>query len=60
MDRAFYQSEIDDPDLEWLVSSFLSERPDFIAIESSFIPFVLIPYIDLDLKNEKEDEQKPA
>ena len=53
MDRAFYQSEIDDPDLEWLVSSFLSERPDFIAIESSFIPFVLIPYIELE--SEKEE-----
>ena len=56
MDRAFYQSEIDDPDLEWLVSAFLSERPDFIAIESSFIPFVLIPYIDLDLKNEEKEK----
>ena len=53
MDRVFYQSEIDDPDLEWLVSSFLSERPDFIAIESSFIPFVLIPYIELE--SEKEE-----
>ncbi len=57
MDRAFYQSEIDDPDLEWLVSAFLSERPDFIAIESSFIPFVLIPYVDLDFQHVEQGEE---
>ena len=58
MDRAFYPSEIDDPDLGWLVSNFLSEPPDFIAIESNFIPFVLIPYIDLELRGYVEEEKK--
>ena len=44
MARPFYPHEADDPDLDWLVSNFLYERPDFIPIETGALPLVLIPY----------------
>ena len=46
MGRAFYPHEADDPDLDWLVSNFLYERPDFLPVESGMLPLVLIPYLD--------------
>lgn len=44
MGRPFYPHEADDPDLDWLVSNFLYERPDYQPIESGMLPLVLIPY----------------
>lgn len=46
MGRPFYPHEADDPDLDWLVSNFLYERPDYQPIESGMLPLVLIPYHD--------------
>lgn len=46
MGRPFYPNEIDDPDLDWLVSNFLSDRPDFLPVESGLLPLILIPYIE--------------
>ncbi|MCC6220043.1 MAG: hypothetical protein IT291_02260 [Deltaproteobacteria bacterium] len=43
MGRPFYPHEIDDPDLDWLVSNFLYERPDFLPVEYGLLPLVLIP-----------------
>ena len=48
MGRPFYSNEIDDPDLEWLVSNFLSDRPDFVPVESGLLPLILIPYKEED------------
>ena len=44
MARPFYPHEADDPDLDWLISNFLYERPDFIPVEVGMLPLVLIPY----------------
>lgn len=44
MARPFYPHEADDPDLDWLVSNFLYERPDYTPVESGMLPLVLIPY----------------
>lgn len=44
MARPFYPQEADDPDLDWLISNFLYERPDYIPIEVGMLPLVLIPY----------------
>lgn len=44
MGRAFYPSEIEDPDLDWLVSNFLYEHPDFLPIETGALPIMLLPY----------------
>ena len=44
MGRPFYPHEADDPDLDWLVSNFLFERPSFMPIESASLPLVLLPY----------------
>jgi len=46
MGRPFYPHEADDPDLDWLVSNFLYERPDFLPVETGILPLVLIPYLD--------------
>lgn len=44
MGRPFYPHEADDPDLDWLVTNFLYERPDFIPVEADGLPLMLIPY----------------
>ena len=44
MARPFYPHEADDPDLDWLVSNFLYERPDYLPVEAGTQPLVLIPY----------------
>lgn len=44
MARPFYPQEADDPDLDWLVSNFLYERPEFIPVECGSLPLVLIPH----------------
>ena len=46
MGRPFYPHEADDPDLDWLVTNFLYERPDFIPVEADALPLMLIPYRD--------------
>ena len=44
-DRAFYPTECEDPDLEWLITTFLSERSNYITVEAhESIPFMLIQY----------------
>ncbi len=63
MARAFYPHEADDPDLDWLVSNFLYERPDYLPIESGMLPLMLIPYkevvtdeIDDDVETYRDNE----
>ena len=58
MGRPFFPHEADDPDLDWLVSNFLYERPDFVPVETGMLPLVLLPY-----RHEAapaEDESVPA
>ena len=58
MGRPFYPHEADDPDLDWLVSNFLYERPDFLPVESGMLPLMLIPYFDESNRFETvEDEE---
>ena len=47
MGRPFYSHELDDPDLDWLVSNFLDERPDFITVDVGTLPLILMPYREL-------------
>lgn len=46
MARPFYPHEADDPDLDWLVSNFLYERPDYFPVDCGMLPLVLIPVSD--------------
>ena len=46
MARPFYPHEADDPDLDWLVSNFLYERPDFFPVEAGMLPLVLLPFAE--------------
>lgn len=46
MGRPFYPTEVDDPDLDWLVSNFLYERPDYLPIEAGSLPLVLLPFCE--------------
>lgn len=47
MARPFFPNEADDPDLDWLVSNFLYERPDYLPVETGMLPLVLIPFKDV-------------
>jgi hypothetical protein len=46
MGRPFYPHEAEDPDLDWLVSNFLYERPDYMPVEAPMLPMLLIPFRD--------------
>lgn len=46
MGRPFFPYESEDQDLDWLISNFLYERPDFLPIEAGMLPIVLIPHND--------------
>ena len=46
MARPFYPHEADDPDLDWLVSNFLYDRPGFMPIETGMLPLILLPYVE--------------
>ena len=53
MGRPFYPYEADDPDLDWLVSNFLYERPNFLPVEAGMLPLVLLPLAE----NQVEEEE---
>ncbi|MCB0322136.1 MAG: hypothetical protein KDD69_01150 [Bdellovibrionales bacterium] len=55
MARPFYPHEADDPDLDWLVSNFLYERPDYLPIETGMLPLVLIPYKENGIAEAEDD-----
>jgi len=55
MGRPFFPHEADDPDLDWLVSNFLYERPDYIPVESGMLPLVLLPF-----RQQSDSVQAPA
>jgi hypothetical protein len=61
MARPFYPHEADDPDLDWLVSNFLYERPHYIPVESGMLPLLLIPYHETakDLEEADVIEKEP-
>lgn len=60
MARPFYPHEADDPDLDWLVSNFLYERPDYLPVESGMLPLMLIPYRETpeSAEHSQESEEK--
>lgn len=43
MARAFYSYEVADPDLDWLITNFLSQHPEFIPVDGGNLPIVLLP-----------------
>ena len=56
MARAFYSHEMSDQDLEWLVGEFLSERSNFLPIETGSSNLLLVPYHEpVALKPESEE-----
>ena len=59
-DRAFYPTECEDPDLEWLITTFLSERSNYMTVEAyETIPFMLIQYKDTKKNSDKKGGWKP-
>ena len=64
MARAFYPHEVDDPDLEWLVTTFLGEQPNYIPVEAGPLPIILLPIhecsepLDPDLSYLLEDDSE--
>ena len=55
MGRPFYPHEAEDPDLDWLVSNFLYERPDYMPVEAPMLPMLLLPF-----REGSEKAPKPA
>ena len=55
MARGFYSHEMSDQDLEWLVTEFLSERSNFLPIETGSSCLLLVPYYEpIQLQPESE------
>ena len=59
MARPFYPHEADDADLDWLVSNFLCDRPNYMPIESGMLPLILLPYNEPKVAA-AEEEFEPA
>lgn len=55
MGRPFYPHEADDPDLDWLVTNFLYERPDFLPVEVGMLPLILMPYQEENAEKQAEE-----
>ena len=56
MARAFYSHEMSDQDLEWLVTEFLTERSDFLPIETGSSCLMLVPYNEpVSIQTEQEE-----
>lgn len=60
MARPFYPHEAEDPDLEWLVSNFLYERPEFLPVEAPALPLVLLPYTEVPEERATAEEMLPC
>ncbi len=57
MARPFYPHEIEDPDLDWLISNLLYERPGYVPVESGMLPLILIPFKEMpEVAAEEESE----
>lgn len=48
MARPFYPHEVQDPDLDWLITNFLSDRPGYYVVEAGMLPMVLLPFCPAD------------
>ena len=58
MARPFYPHEAEDPDLDWLVSNFLYDRSDYIPIECSGLPLLLLPYREVRAESRPEVDEE--
>lgn len=52
MARAFTFDEVDDPDLQWMISDFLNGDPNYILVELEGLPYVLLPTQDVEASQE--------
>ena len=57
MARPFYPYEADDPDLDWLISNFLYEKPHFFPVDTGILPLVLIP---VPVEHPRVEEKEPG
>jgi len=46
MARPVYPHELCDPDFAWLIANFREQHPEFVSVESTFLPIVLIALDD--------------
>ncbi len=63
MARPFYPQEADDADLDWLISNFLYERPNYVPVEVGALPLILIPYKEVgenieDIPHQSEENEE--
>jgi hypothetical protein len=42
MGRPIYSHELEDNDFKWLINSFKERRPNYVCVEASCLPVVLI------------------
>ena len=52
MARPVYPYELSDPDMSWLVNNFKENNPNYIAVESTCLPIVLIKISDSTIPSE--------
>ena len=44
MVRPIYAHEMCDPDFSWLLNTFKENHPEYVAVESSCLPIVLVSF----------------
>lgn len=52
MARPVYPYELSDPDMSWLVNNFRENNANYIAVESTCLPVVLIKISDSNIPSE--------
>ncbi|NMC63227.1 MAG: hypothetical protein GYA55_08660 [SAR324 cluster bacterium] len=58
MVRPIYAHEMCDPDFSWLISTFRDNNPDYMTVESTCLPVVLINFANSEKIEIKEEFEK--
>ena len=52
MVRPIYAHEMCDPDFSWLINTFRESNPEYVAVESSCLPVILINFSPVEGKED--------
>jgi len=58
MVRPIYAHEMCDPDFSWLISTFRDNNPDYMTVESTCLPVVLINFSSPEKETLEEEFEK--
>ena len=58
MVRPIYAHEMCDPDFSWLITTFRESHPEYVAVESSCLPVILIDLSSRDAQPPAEEQDE--